>query len=92
MDAPIFSTHMTVALVTFVVVVAFAIVVEEYEVSFVCRVEVGFFRFVPFGVTVAVVTFVTFDIIFFAGGVEVGFNVVVSFSVTLAVPLAMVTD
>jgi len=37
-----FSIHVTVALVAFVVVVVAFVIVVEDEVSFVCRVEVGF--------------------------------------------------
>ena len=78
---PIFSIHVTVALVDVVGVVAFAIVVED-EVSFVCRVDAVLDWFVSFGVTVgfvAFVAFVAFDILFFVGEVEVGFDVVVNF-------------
>ena len=66
---------MTIALVDFVVIIAFAIVVKN-ELSFVCRVEMGFDGFFSFSNTVA---FVAFDFIFFVGEVEVGFDVVVSF-------------
>ena len=69
---------MTVALATFVVVVALVIVVED-EVSFVCRVEVEFEWFVCFGVTVAFVAFVAFDFIFVVGEMEVRFDVDVNF-------------
>jgi len=54
-------------MVAFVIVITFEIVVED-EVSFVCRVEVGFDWFVSFGVTVAFVAFVAFYFIFFVGG------------------------
>ena len=55
---------MTVALVAFIVVVTFAIIVED-KVSFVCRVDVGLDWFVSFRIIVAFVTVVPFDIIFF---------------------------